>query len=1003
MKNAAISLVVVTLSARAWPAPLSGVDCECSQVGSYVLPVLPTEPPAAHGITGASPLNKYVLSAAPVGDGSFMVSIADASAPGTPIFSQPGASWGFSPDDDRFVLVHFEGGLPYGALYNLEGANPHLPIYETRNLDAGGYISFSPNGHYALSMWLGPSTDTFGLEVLDAETGAVVYDDGFLFAAPPADALPAEETQLDAVVVGFGPDDFDRSLVYTYVQPNGLIQRTLVNLERTPTTAWGGPSTYGFKWGFSPCGDVLSVVTANTHTQLKEARLYATRDFAQLGLAEYPLTDTDTLRATAASHIATHNVTQTTLASNRADESCGAVTTLPPTASFSAPSNALTLLAVAFADQSTTAAPSTITSRHWSFGDGTSASGENPTHVYFAPGTYSVQLTVTNSDGRADSVSHDIVVGTNQPPTASFAFSPSTPATRSVVTFTSTSTDDDSTPTAFWSIDGESFEGQEVSVKVCAPSVSVSLTTRDSAGQETTVMEDIPLASDPELEVPVGGDLVAAAQSACPGDTLVLEAGHYAGGVKLDGVNLRGQGRGVSFIDGYGDEALSEGWVLTLESPWSLSGRPTVSVSDVSMTGGGVSSTEGGGVRIRFAPVVLSDVEVTDNAGLAGIWSYNNGSSSPIEIRDTHVHQNESTGIWLDTCELVAITESDVSFNQNGGVSVTESANVELWLNDVHDNTSSSNWAGMDLDIRDSWVFGNRLYGNSSSQSDGVAVYLSGAAHLSGNLVVANQAGGIFDRVGNPIVGTTVANNCGAGLSSNGSGTKLHNSIVYANTTDVAGDLAEDSANLIGVDPLFVAPNDYHLGAGSPAIDQGDDTYAASSDTATDGDGDPRILGSSVDIGWDEWRAGQTSVPLTATGCSPPNTGGTGGTGSGGDNSVGGTGGDNSAGGNNTGGRSAGGTSAGGNLGVGGQGGDTSTGGNTEVPGTGGDTGSAAAPGVAGAPTTNDEPGSKSDSDAGCSCNLVNTGSAPAGPFALLSAVGLLLARRGQRRGRSAV
>ena len=64
----------------------------------------------------------------------------------------------------------------------------------------------------------------------------------------------------------------------------------------------------------------------------------------------------------------------------------------PPNANFSV---SISCDTASFTDAST----NTSTSYKWEFGDGTTSSLENPTHVYQSSGSYRVQLTVTNNDG----------------------------------------------------------------------------------------------------------------------------------------------------------------------------------------------------------------------------------------------------------------------------------------------------------------------------------------------------------------------------------------------------------------------------------------------------------------------------------------------------------------------------------------------------------------------------------------------------------------------------
>jgi PKD repeat protein len=82
-----------------------------------------------------------------------------------------------------------------------------------------------------------------------------------------------------------------------------------------------------------------------------------------------------------------------------------------PSAEFSfAPSAASTGSAVAFNAAASSDADGSIASYAWTFGDGGSATGIAPEHVFSAPGTYPVTLTVTDSDGRTAGVTHEITV-----------------------------------------------------------------------------------------------------------------------------------------------------------------------------------------------------------------------------------------------------------------------------------------------------------------------------------------------------------------------------------------------------------------------------------------------------------------------------------------------------------------------------------------------------------------------------------------------------------------
>ena len=83
----------------------------------------------------------------------------------------------------------------------------------------------------------------------------------------------------------------------------------------------------------------------------------------------------------------------------------------PPVAAFTANvSSGPAPLTVLFTDRST----NSPTGWAWEFGDGATATERNPTHVYLAPGTYTVNLTASNDHG-SSTASRSITVTTAQP------------------------------------------------------------------------------------------------------------------------------------------------------------------------------------------------------------------------------------------------------------------------------------------------------------------------------------------------------------------------------------------------------------------------------------------------------------------------------------------------------------------------------------------------------------------------------------------------------------
>jgi PKD repeat protein/DMSO/TMAO reductase YedYZ molybdopterin-dependent catalytic subunit len=111
-------------------------------------------------------------------------------------------------------------------------------------------------------------------------------------------------------------------------------------------------------------------------------------------------------------------------------------TVVAPDASFTAdPLSGTAPLSVAFTD---TSKGESITTWSYNFGDGSSASEKNPTHIYTTAGTYTASLTVTNSAG--SSTAYATVTVIPKPPVADFTATPVSGPMPLAVKFTDAST-----------------------------------------------------------------------------------------------------------------------------------------------------------------------------------------------------------------------------------------------------------------------------------------------------------------------------------------------------------------------------------------------------------------------------------------------------------------------------------------------------------------------------------------------------------------------------------
>lgn len=176
-------------------------------------------------------------------------------------------------------------------------------------------------------------------------------------------------------------------------------------------------------------------------------------------------------------------------------------TTPAPSANFSGtPTSGIAPLTVQFTDLST----NTPTAWLWTFGDGGTATSQNPSHVYSANGSYTVSLRATNAGGFTTKTVADYIVVSSSPPdppppapTAEFSGTPRTGVVPYTVTFTDLST---GTPTTWnWNFgDGSTSTSQNPTHSYSvAGTYTVSLTASNANGSNTAVKASYITASAP--------------------------------------------------------------------------------------------------------------------------------------------------------------------------------------------------------------------------------------------------------------------------------------------------------------------------------------------------------------------------------------------------------------------------------------------------------------------------------------------------------------------------
>jgi hypothetical protein len=257
-------------------------------------------------------------------------------------------------------------------------------------------------------------------------------------------------------------------------------------------------------------------------------------------------------------------------------------------------------------------------------------------------------------------------------------------------------------------------------------------------------------------------------------------------------------------------------------------------------------------VEVRgTSKVEIYDLEISGALGATGIGiSLPAGNAASLAVHRATISGNGGGGISA-TGGTLTVGQSTVSGNQGGGISATGGTLT------VGQSTVSGNQGGGifvsngTFDITNNFIYRN---GNSTGTTVGgvvLAVSTIGTSRLDFNTIVDNEisasttsSGGLVcDIVGfnasNNLIARNFVNRLSTAVNANTIGQCMHL------TSKIVSDLGE--LKFIAPD---VPPYNYHLSAGSTAID----AATTLSTIAVDAEGDVRPQGAQKDVGADEFK-----------------------------------------------------------------------------------------------------------------------------------------------------
>lgn len=289
-----------------------------------------------------------------------------------------------------------------------------------------------------------------------------------------------------------------------------------------------------------------------------------------------------------------------------------------------------------------------------------------------------------------------------------------------------------------------------------------------------------------------------------------------------------------------------------------------LTVSGVTITGGGSEMLDAGSVFEATGPLALVDVVLTSSTSSEG--AVITGFGGVTLTRTTITGCSALIGV-IYLRASAAIVDSTIASNSGTAiVTVGDGAVVTITGSTIANNTASGGVGGIQVQGGSVLASNSTFSGNQGAEGGDLWTYSSG---VTIQLDAVTLSGGMPNALFLQNPGTVTAHDTiltSAGTACTGAITSLGHNLAG----DTSCGLGSGSGDLQGVDPMLGAlgsnggpTQTMRPMAGSPAINAGEDDAGSGSGSATDQRGRPRVVFSAQDIGAVEYGAPTIVGPTT--------------------------------------------------------------------------------------------------------------------------------------------